>query len=234
MRPALAIALLAVLAGALPGAAQQSAMDSVVSACMASDTSTRWKKVAAEWAERASERGTNDSLRARLVALGEADQAIREVPGLVDSLRSESFGRRMRERDSANAAALMEIAARHGWPTRSMVGVDGASAAFLVAQHNPSIQREALRLMLALPPGEVSPADLALLHDRVLVGEGKPQRYGSQLGASAGGAMKFDPIEDIGRVDARRAEVGLFPLGTYVCIMRGVMGQAVADPRGSP
>jgi hypothetical protein len=223
-----ALAVLASLAAA-PALAQQSAADSAVERCVAADTATRWKQVAAAARRAGDERGTDDSLRARLLALGRADQALRAD---ADSMRSASYVRRMEEGDSANADALMEIVARHGWPTRSRVGREAASAAFLVAQHNPRIRGEALARMLALPPGEVDAQDLALLQDRVLVSEGKPQRFGSQFSSAPGSpdVLELYPIEDIEHVDARRAEVGLFPLGTYLCIMRGVTGQEIRVP----
>ena len=224
--------ILAVLASlvALPASAQQTAADSAVERCIAADTATRWRQVAVSARHAGDERGTDDSLRVRLLALGEADQALRAH---ADSMSSEPYLRRMEKGDSANADALMEIVARHGWPTRSRVGKDAASAAFLVAQHNVRIRSEALRLMLALAPGEVDAQDLALLQDRVLVSGGKPQRYGSQLSLVPGttDVLRLEPIEDAAHVDARRAEVGLFPLDTYLCIMRGVTGQQV---RGLP
>jgi Family of unknown function (DUF6624) len=60
--------------------------------------------------------------------------------------------------------------------------------------------------------------DYALLLDRVLVAEGKPQIYGTQaknFDQWKGGEPVFDPIEDEANVDKRRAEVGLFPMAEY-------------------
>lgn len=149
----------------------------------------------------------------------------------MDSMQVPAFARRMMRADSANAAALMTIVDSFGWPTRSMVGTDGASAAFLIAQHNPSIQQEALRRMLALPGGQVNPSDLALLQDRVLTSAGKPQVYGTQLKPSPAGTLMFDSIADVAHVDRRRADAGLFPLSVYICMIRGMYGRDVADPR---
>lgn len=47
---------------------------------------------------------------------------------------------------------LGEIVAEHGWPTRSLVGDDGATAAWAIAQHSdldPQFQRQMLELMWA-------------------------------------------------------------------------------------
>ena len=65
-----------------------------------------------------------------------------------------------------------------------MVGA-AADAAWLMAQHaihDPEFQRECLGLLeAAVWQGEASPRNLAYLTDRVLVHEGRPQRYGTQF-----------------------------------------------------
>ena len=49
----------------------------------------------------------------------------------------------------------------------------------------------------------------------MLVGEGKPQVYGTQVKEWKGKEPVLQPIEDEANVDKRRAEVGLFPLSEY-------------------
>ena len=122
---------------------------------------------------------------------------------------------KMSLRDAANRQRLKEIIKEHGWPGKSLVGADGANAAWLLVQHadaDVAFQRECLALTQAAPEGEVSPKDVAYLTDRVLVNDGKKQRYGTQMG------MNFEPrpIEDADNVDKRRAEIGLPPLAQYV------------------
>jgi hypothetical protein len=208
-------------------AVQQSHADSVVQACVSADTATRWQQVQAAWSADTSRRWTNDSLRLALLALARADQAVRDVPNVVDSMRDSAFTRRMAARDAVDSAALRSIMDRYGWPGRGLVGAEGASAAWLLAQHIGGLQPEALRRMRALPAGEVSPTDMAMLEDRVLVSEGRPQRYGTQLTW----AGEFRPIEDIAHLDERRAAVGLPPLSVYLCMMKGLTGHDVKDPR---
>jgi hypothetical protein len=198
-----------------------------VSACIARDTASRWQLVQAAWSGDSARRGTDDALRRRLLDLARADQAVRDVPNISDSMRDAGFKRRMAARDSADSAELRGIMDRYGWPGRSLVGADGASAAWLVAQHVAGLQHEALRRMRALPPGEVSPTDLAMLEDRVLMSDGQPQRYGTQLTWT----NEFDPIEDVAHLDERRAAVGLPPLTVYLCMMKGFTGHEVKDPR---
>ena len=216
----------------LQARAQSRAADSVFAVCMERDTSTAWQRIAQAWDNEAGAHWSNDALRRELIALGDSDQAVRRGLSLADSMRNPAFADRMKVRDSMDAIALSRIIERYGWPTRSMVGAKGADAAFLIAQHNESLQKLALHLMRALPANEVSQGNLALLEDRVLVGDGEPQRFATQVTFSADGKrMRFDPITDVAHVDARRAAVGLPPLTSYLCLMRVMYGREIEDPR---
>jgi hypothetical protein len=117
--------------------------------------------------------------------------------------------------DEDNTAWLKATVRKHGWPGRSLVGEDAASAAWLLVQHadhDPAFQRECLDLMeKAVEGGEASAKDWAYLTDRVLRAEGRPQRYGTQFMES----FEPQPIEDREQVDERRAGVGLGPLEEY-------------------
>jgi len=117
--------------------------------------------------------------------------------------------------DGKNRAQLKEIVELHGWPSISLVGKDGAQAAWMLVQHadaDREFQKACLALMGALPDGEIDKQAVAYLTVRVLVGEKKPQRYGTQMD----GEFKPAPLEDPENVDRRRAEVGLPPLAEYI------------------
>ena len=120
--------------------------------------------------------------------------------------------------DSANTAWLMAIVEQVGWPGHSLVGEDGARAAWLFAQHadlNPPFQRRCLELLRhAVESGEASPADLAHLTDRVLLASGEPQLYGTQVTVREG---QYVParLRDPETVDARRIAVGLDPIPAH-------------------
>lgn len=120
--------------------------------------------------------------------------------------------------DTRNTLRLKEIIAEHGWPGRSRVGDDGASAAWLLVQHadlDRAFQKECVALMeAAVQAGKARPADWAYLVDRVRVGEGKPQVYGTQF-MQVGDQLSPQPIEDPEHVDERRAAVGLGSLANY-------------------
>ena len=109
--------------------------------------------------------------------------------------------------------------AQHGWPTRSMVADDGAHAAWLVVQHMQKEDQDRLlpKLLAAVKAGEAQAGDGALLQDRVLVRNKKPQMYGSQLSIVPGSAKPvLEPIGEPECVDVRRKSVGLGPLADYL------------------
>lgn len=114
-----------------------------------------------------------------------------------------------------NAARLAAVLDRHGWPGKSLVGDDGSAAAWLLLQHSVGdrpLMRRGLQRLGTLAPGEVDPARLAMLEERVRAFEGRPQRYGTQYDWDEDGLLGPLPIEDPESVDERRRPVGLGPL----------------------
>jgi len=105
-----------------------------------------------------------------------------------------------------------------GWPTRSKVGSHASEMAWLLVQHadhDRAFQQQCLDLMRVQAADEVSPANIAYLEDRVRVGEGRSQLYGTQFYADEAENFGPRPIEDPDHVDERRQAVGLQPLSDY-------------------
>lgn len=122
------------------------------------------------------------------------------------------------EIDQRNREWLSAQIVEHGWPGKSLVGEPAAHAAWLLVQHADSdrkFQEECLERMKAAAEGEVSVVDIAYLTDRVLVGKGEPQIYGTQCHEVDG---KFEPQECIEpeKLDERRASIGLPPIREYL------------------
>ena len=125
--------------------------------------------------------------------------------------------------DTQNKKRMMEIIAQYGWPGQTLVGKDGANAAWLLVQHadmDRPFQQKCLDLMKAMPAGEVEKKQIAYLTDRVLVGQKKKQVYGTQLD----GKFEPQPIEDPDNVDKRRAEMGLGTMAEYLKQARKAYG----------
>jgi Putative zinc dependent peptidase (DUF5700) len=128
--------------------------------------------------------------------------------------------KRMKKIDAANLSRLKAIIKQYGWPGPNLVGQDGTDAFFLLVQHAVhAYQKEILPLVQnAYRTGIISGQSYALFMDRVLVGDGKPQIYGTAakpFDQWKGREPAFEPIEDEANVDKRRAEVGLMPLSEY-------------------
>jgi hypothetical protein len=115
-------------------------------------------------------------------------------------------------------ARLKQIVARHGWPGRSLVGEDGADAAWVIAQHadrHHEWRREWLPLVReAATQKEADPRHFARLADRVALVDSNVQLYGTWAQRGPTGEVLFDPPArgDVEDVDSRRLAVGLPPL----------------------
>jgi len=150
----------------------------------------------------------DDALRTELLRRVAIDQAARKSVDL-DGIR---------EADAENLPWLKAVVAARGWPGASLVGTDGAHAAWLLAQHaddDPAFQRRCLDLMTAaVDAGEATPRELAYLTDRVLLAEGRQQVYGTQVTRKDGRFVPLD-LRDPDGLDARRATAGLEPFAEY-------------------
>jgi len=168
---------------------------------------------------------TDLDLRRELLQRLEQDQAIRQEmtrngwdhpdPKIVE---------RMAAIDASDTARMREIVKTHGgWPGPDLVSVDGTEAALLLVQHadaDHSFQKEMLPLVKkAYRAGSLRGQEYALLQDRVLVAEGKPQIYGTQVTFEDKKPVP-KPIEDEAHLDKRRAEMGLPPFAEYLKFLK--------------
>lgn len=174
---------------------------------------------------------SNTSLKQELVSMAKADQEIRNKISKIGWKNAPSdLLENMRLVDAINTDRLKEIVRKHSWVTEDSVGKKGVSAAFLIIQHSSDykFQEEMLPLLKqSFLNGEgVTGQEFALLTDRVLVHQNKPQIYGTQLNI-LNGELVFDPILDKESVDNRRAEVGLPSLEEYKKVVAEAYGMPV-------
>jgi len=156
----------------------------------------------------------DSALRRELLSMVDADQQVRQ--GFGSQMEPEKVAR-MQAVDAKHTARMKAIIVEHGWPGRSLVGEDGAHAAWLLVQHaDASFMAQCLPLMdHAVSAGEASATDYAYLLDRVRMNQGKPQVYGTQFTSGADGKFVLYPVEDAEHVDERRRAVGLPSMAEY-------------------
>jgi hypothetical protein len=159
----------------------------------------------------------DEVLRAELLAWVAEDEATRERLAREGKL-FEGYHQEMEAVHRRNAERLEEVIGRCGWPGRTLVGEEGASAAWRIAQHaigEPARMRAWLEVVKeAAVRGEAEAREAAMLEDRVRVLEGRLQRYGTQLDwdEAGEGMVPMVGVEDPEGVDERRRAVGLGPM----------------------
>lgn len=158
-------------------------------------------------------------LRAELMAMAAEDLRVRRELEQAGKLE-EGYNWAMEIVHRANAARLKQLIAERGWPGKSLVGEDGAEAAWLILQHaisEPELQRSCVCvLQAAVEAGNVPPWQLAYLEDRIAYFEGRPQKYGTQFDHDGEGYLAPWTLLDPARVNDRRASVGLGPLEEHL------------------
>ena len=167
--------------------------------------------------------GLDIALIKELKEIQSTDQKWRQVMGETgekfgrDSDEMKALWKKQSYADFVNLAKISAILDKDGYPGKSKVGAGLSGTAFLVIQHAPHEAQEKYfdTLKEAADAEELSWSSFALLVDRISLGRGELQIYGSQVINDDDGNPIFAPIEDEANVNKRRAEVGLGPLEEY-------------------
>ncbi len=179
----------------------------------------------------------NAPLAREIIARAAEDQRVRKLyfgtPPTSPNLKG--YLKDMERADKSNTARMKQIVSRYGWPGKSLLGEGAANDAWLMIQHadaDKPFQRKCYPLVLrALDEGDINRSDAALFIDRVLVGEGEPQLYGSQWNFEIGGTLKPSPIMDPDTVDQRRKAMNLMPLAEYKKMLEQAYKAQLAKPK---
>ena len=128
--------------------------------------------------------------------------------------------------DSLNQATVFGILDKEGWPSRLS---DKANRAIWIVIDHSDLAHRSKYLDLVKEKAEdgiLDQADYATLNDRVLMEEGKPQIYGTQIkitetivyddGIVRQGQLFLWPVEDSAALDSLRSTVGLSPIEEYL------------------
>ncbi|WP_342644767.1 TonB family protein [Mucilaginibacter sp. CSA2-8R] len=158
----------------------------------------------------------NTQLTKQLDTILYNDQLYRKIKNATPEADRENMNKQSRL-DAANLIKAEKMIARYGYPGKALVGPQHQSTIFLVIQHNDTeVQEKYLPLLtLAVQKGDLRPASLAIITDRVKTGHNELQIYGSQTHETPDG-VKLYPIADEANVNKRRAKVGLEPLQQYL------------------
>ena len=167
--------------------------------------------------------GENLELFRELTSIQKADQDCRNQAisaGKKYGWESEEvieLNRRIGVVDSSNLIRIGEIIDEYGYPGKRLVG-QASGVSFLVIQHsNLETQKKYFSLLQeAANKGDIEFSRLAMMEDRILIQDGKKQKYGTQICRdSVTGLAEFCPMDDIDTVKKRRKVVGLPSLESY-------------------
>jgi hypothetical protein len=154
----------------------------------------------------------------------------------------DSAGRDLFEVEKLNFAhhqpVLEKIVKRYGYPGFKQVGEKSSNNFWLLVQHadaHPDFQRQMLKLMLVeVRRKNASSRNYAYLTDRVALGAGQPQEYGTQVEFKGDGIGKAAPrtLRDPQHVNRRRAAMGLETEEAYLK-MSDEMHEHMNKPKSS-
>lgn len=129
-----------------------------------------------------------------------------------NSPEMKAFWQTILKKDSLNLIKVSRILDTQGWPGKQKIGQRGTTTLFLVIQHsNLKTQQKYLPMITkAMKHGNLPKRQYAMFYDRLVLGQGKRQLYGTQLAMSKESNKPYVlPLEDPKNVDKRRAAMGL-------------------------
>lgn len=171
------------------------------------------------------EKDMDRPLAALLDSIYEEDQECRQILGEIekeygwDSDEMRAQWEIISAVDSRNLILVTQVLDERGWLGPRVVGDLGNSCLFLVIQHaDQKTQEKYLPMMReAVELGNAKASSLALLEDRVALGQGKRQIYGSQLQPDPEtGEYFLSPLIAPETVNERRAKMGLETIEEYL------------------
>lgn len=117
--------------------------------------------------------------------------------------------------DKANLSIVISILEKCD---KSLFSEQDFNAIWAVLQHSDSSHMKKYLSLLedAVDQDLLEASKIALMKDRILMSENKPQLYGSQVYMDDKGKWQVYRIKDADNVDERRAAVGLGPLSDYL------------------
>jgi len=118
--------------------------------------------------------------------------------------------------DKRNMATIISLIEKCGMPTLDDISKEQMEGIWLVFQHGDNETRKKYLPLLkrAAEKGDLSKIHIAMMEDRILMHEGLPQLYGSQIENKPEGYALYT-LQEPERVNKRRAEMGFGPIEDY-------------------
>lgn len=148
-----------------------------------------------------------DDLGSALEDIYESDQKNRESGAKYD-----------RWVDIRNTEFIVNLLEQCGMPTKNELSSHQIKTIWLVIQHSQlKYQKKYISVFIeAAKKGDLSRGNVALMEDRILLREGKPQIYGSQIKKNAMGEFVLNETIELEYLNQRRKQVGLNPIEDYL------------------
>ena len=164
------------------------------------------------------------SIADSIIGLKKADLQLRNQLISQGVLGKEGYNAEMQALHQFNAYALQTIMDKIGYPSVTKVGIEASDAAWLVIQHaigQPDIMMRYKSLLAhECEHTHEHLIKLAYLTDRILVLQGKRQRYGTQYDWDRRGILTLNEIDDRSAVDNKRIAIGLNTVAEQTEIIR--------------
>jgi Family of unknown function (DUF6624)/PDZ domain len=167
---------------------------------------------------------TMPDARSQLLTMRDKDQQVRQsfsfdkkpTPEQIEQLNSV---------DNANTLYIKDLVKTSGWPSVEMIGTDGVRAFWLLLQHTNDydFHKNALPYITALrQERSIGAQNYSLFVDRVLIHDGKLQKFGTQIKEWKDQQPIPYEIDDPENVNLRRAKIGLFPIEEYFLLAKQI------------
>jgi VWFA-related protein len=177
----------------------------------------------------------NKKLKAELLKMAIKQQELLQVVIAKDQSK-KGDQEKLRKTYEDHAVKLCQILKTNGWPTTTLVDPEGVFATYQILKNGGTfeLQRDLLPVIVAtIKKDPNQKREFAGLYDRLRVGAGMKQLFGTQA-VSTGGFLVLYPIEDPANLDARRTEFGLSNIDVYIRGLEHTYGKSLVKSRQPP
>jgi len=121
------------------------------------------------------------------------------------------------EIDRKNLTTVISLIENCGMPTLNEVNKTQMTAIWLTIQHGDHENRKKYFPLLeqSAKNGDLRSTEIAMMKDRILMGDGKPQVYGTQITQKDGQWVLYELSAPVS-VNKRRTEIGFGPIEDYL------------------